>query len=225
MLLRLPRLAALLPISALAALGLNASFSLGPLAMELSFSPKGAEASTSLELSLADLLSKANLVVTGTPLDQTSLWEDSEGGRGRRIVTYTRVRVDTVIDDTGTTQAGSEVWVRTLGGAVGDIGQHVDGEAVLSPETRALMFLRRRSDGTHAVVGMSQGHYPLAAPVRAGEPVKILAPRTLGHLVESRARPPTDQPEERQPARMVLPGKTLVDATNLIVVTRRSHAL
>ena len=111
------------------------------------------------------------------------------------------------------------------GGAVGDIGQHVDGEAVLTPETPALMFLQRRSDGTHAVVGMSQGHYPLTAPVHAGDPVKILAPRTLGRLVESHARLPNEKPEERQPARMVLPGKTLEDASNLIVVIRRSHAL
>ena len=91
----------------------------------VSLSTRRAAASTSIELSVAELVSKSTLVLAGTPLDSRSLWEESEGGRGRRIVTYTRLRVDRLIDG----NAASEVWVRTLGGEVDDIGQHVDGEA------------------------------------------------------------------------------------------------
>src|SRR5258706_15471203 len=133
------RLAICLAISAL---------SIAPEFAHLSLSPRSASASTFVELSVAELVSKSTLVVAGTPLDGTSVWEDSEGGRGRRIVTYTRLRVDRVIDG----RPPPEVWIRTLGGHVGDIGQHVDGEAVLVPAQASLLFLRSLSDGTHAVV-------------------------------------------------------------------------
>src|SRR5947208_11004398 len=101
-------------------------------------SPRSAAASTFVELSVAELVSKSTLVIAGTPLDSRSLWEDSEGARGRRIVTYTRVRVDRLIDG----NVSGDVWVRTLGGEVDDIGQHVEGEAVLPREKPSLLFLR-----------------------------------------------------------------------------------
>jgi hypothetical protein len=200
------RLAICLAISAL---------SIAPEFAHLSLSPRSASASTFVELSVAELVSKSTLVVAGTPLDGTSVWEDSEGGRGRRIVTYTRLRVDRVIDG----RAPSEVWIRTLGGHVGDIGQHVDGEAVLAPAQASLLFLHGLSDGTHAVVGMAQGQYPLEVHPD-GAPVKLLAPQALGRLLEKLGGPTSDHP----PARLVLPGRTLEDAAKLIAAERRAHA-
>src|SRR4051812_46114790 len=122
------------------------------------FSVSTAHASSFVELTLGELVAASTVVVRATPLDASSVWEDSEGGRGRRIVTYTRVHVEEILDGRA---EPSELWVRTLGGQVGDIGQHVDGEAVLVPAQQGVLFLRGRVDGTHSVVGMGQGHFPL----------------------------------------------------------------
>lgn len=166
---------------------------------------------------MAELVSKSTLVLAGTPLDSRSLWEDSEGGRGRRIVTYTRVRVDRLIDG----KASGEVWVRTLGGQVDDIGQHVDGEAVLPPEKPSLLFLRALTDGTHAVVGMAQGNYPLEKPTDG--PPRLAAPHGLGRLV---GKMPQAQPLSQAdlPARLILAGQTLDVAERLVLAERRLHA-
>jgi len=157
----------------------------------------------------------STLVAAGTPLDSTSLWEDVDNNKGRRIVTYTRLRIDRVVD--GNPQA--EVWVRTLGGHVGDIGQHVDGEAVLMPSKPGLFFLRDIPGGTLAVVGMSQGHYPLEAAPDAR--FRLLSPMGLGHLV-GRLEPfkATDRP----PARTELVGRTLDDVAALVIAERHAHA-
>ncbi|HKQ69749.1 MAG TPA: hypothetical protein VJT73_10440 [Polyangiaceae bacterium] len=178
-------------------------------------SPRSAAASTFLELSVAELVSKSTLVVVATPRESSSVWEDSEGGRGRRIVTYTRLRVDRVID--GAPQ--KDAWVRTLGGQVGDIGQHVEGEVSLAPEAPSLLFLRARNDGTHAVVGMSQGHFSIEAK-EPGGPYRVLAPRAVGRLLEKQRPDGVD----RLPARVALPGRTLDDVAQLVAAVRRSHA-
>jgi hypothetical protein len=178
-----------------------------------SVGPGSAAASTFIELTVGDLVAGSTLVAAGTPLESTSLWEDSDANRGRRIVTYTRLRIDRTVD--GDPQA--EVWVRTLGGHVGDIGQHVDGEAVLVTARPGLFFLRALAGGTHAVVGMSQGHYPLeAAP---GAPPRLVTPHGLGRLVDKLGGPP-DHP----PARIELVGRTLDDVAQLVAAERRVHA-
>jgi hypothetical protein len=181
-----------------------------------SVGPRSAAASTFVELTVGDLVASSSLVAAGTPLESTSLWEDSDTGRGRRIVTYTRLRIDRTIDG----DAQSEVWVRTLGGHVGDIGQHVDGEAVLVPARPGLFFLHAIPGGTHAVVGMSQGHYPLeAAP--GGAPLRLLIPQGLGRLLEKRGG---SELTGRPPARVELVGRTLDDVEQLVAAERRVHA-
>jgi hypothetical protein len=194
---------------------LFASFCLAPDFEHLSWSPRSAAASTFVELSLSDLVTKSTLVLAATPVDARSLWEDSEGGRGRRIVTYTRLRVDRVIDG----RVAAEVWVRTLGGHVGDIGQHVEGEAVLVSSKASLLFLRALNDGTHAVVGMSQGQYPLE-PASDGTLIRLQPSRALGHLIRKGAALSIDHP----PARLVLSGQTLDEAARLVLAERRAHA-
>jgi len=193
---------------------LFASFCLAPDFEHLSWSPRSAAASTFVELSLSDLVAKSTLVLAATPLDARSLWEDSEGGHGRRIVTYTRLRVDRVIDG----QVSGDVWVRTLGGHVDDIGQHVEGEAVLAASKPCLLFLRALSDGTHVVVGMSQGQYPLEV-TSDGTPIRLQPSRALGHLLPKGAALSIDHP----PARLVLSGQTLDQAARLVLAERRAH--
>jgi hypothetical protein len=194
---------------------LFASVCLAPDFEHLSWSPRSAVASTFVELSLSDLVTKSTLVLAATPVDARSLWEDSDGGRGRHIVTYTRLQVDRVIDG----RVAGEVWVRTLGGHVDDIGQHVEGEAVLAMSKPSLLFLRALTDGTHAVVGMSQGQYPLEV-AKAGTPARLQPSRALGHLVPKIATLGIDHP----PARLVLSGQTLDDAATIVLAERRAHA-
>ncbi|HEY3593297.1 MAG TPA: hypothetical protein VGL13_05470 [Polyangiaceae bacterium] len=171
-----------------------------------------AAASTFVELTVADLVSGSMYVVCGTPQDRMSVWEDSDGARGRRIVSYTRVRVDQVVDGA----PAAEIWVRTLGGTVGDLGQRVEGEAVLAPGQPALMFLAARQDGTHSVVGMSQGHFPLEAAV--GEPMKVSASRVSARLVPRLGNAPLVAP-----ARLDLPGRTVDEVRTLVASLRHAN--
>jgi hypothetical protein len=190
------------------------ALSSAPDLAHLSLSPRIAGATTLVELSLAELVSKSNLVVAATALDSRSLWEESAAGRGRRIVTYTRLRIDRVIDG----QPSGEIWVRTLGGHVDDIGQHVDGEAVLAPAKSSLLFLRALEDGTHGVVGMSQGQFPLETP-SDGAPVRLMPPPGGGRLLAKNG--PIAQ--SQLPARLALSGQTLDAAARLVLAERRTH--
>ena len=137
------------------------------LAWTGSVSPSGAprlestaEASISITLSVDELMQASSSVVVATALERKSEWVDLPSGR--RIVTYTRMSIEeSIAGDT----SRSEVWVRTLGGKVGHIGQQVSGEAELALQQRALVFLADVDDGTGkmitVVTGLAQGHYPI----------------------------------------------------------------
>ncbi|HMI88565.1 MAG TPA: hypothetical protein VK550_31005 [Polyangiaceae bacterium] len=186
-----------------------------PLAASISLAPRVAEAATAIELTMPDLVGNSTLVVAGTPLDRRSLWEGDASTYGRRIVTYTRVRVDRLIDG----PAQSEVWVRTLGGEVDDIGQQVAGEAALRIAEPSLLFLRARNDGTHVVVGMSQGQYLLDDRPESGT-VRVRTPLEGSHLVVKAVASPSAQ----RFARLALVGRTLDEVAQLVAAERRAHA-
>jgi hypothetical protein len=141
----------------------------------LALSPR-ADASTARLITLEQLLERSTYVVIGTAGERHSVWEDMPSGR--RIVTYTRVTVERAVAGA----PGAEVLVRTLGGAVDNIGQSVSGEALLFPGSRSLLFLLR-VDGFAVVTGMAQGHYPVVAdasgaPRLAASPdIDMLIPR------------------------------------------------
>lgn len=108
-----------------------------------------------IQVSLDELVSFASYVVVATATEQRSQWE--ELGGARRIVTYTRLSIDRTVagqpDDT-------DVWVRTLGGVVGDVGQQVAGDAHLKIGSQAMLFLTRVGSAV-VVSAMAQGHYPI----------------------------------------------------------------
>jgi hypothetical protein len=94
-------------------------------------------------------------------------------GAKKRIVTYTRVRVD---EPLGGDATDSEIWVRTLGGKVGKTGQIAHGEALLLTGERALLFLAESREGVLEVTEMAQGHYPIR-PDTSGTERLTLSPR------------------------------------------------
>lgn len=94
--------------------------------------------------------------MVGEPLDAYSVWEEL-GGR-KHIVTYTRVRALELL--AGADPKADELLVRTLGGRVGDLGELVHGEAMLTPGERGVLFVMPAL-GALGVTAMAQGHYPL----------------------------------------------------------------
>ncbi|MBK8259493.1 MAG: hypothetical protein IPK82_43405 [Polyangiaceae bacterium] len=115
---------------------------------------KSAEASVSVLLSLDELLTASSSVVVGTAVERKSQWE--EFPTGKRIVTYTKIKVEKTITGSNST----EVWVRTLGGVVGELGQSVAGEAQIATGSKSVLFLMKRGETT-VVAGMAQGHFPV----------------------------------------------------------------
>lgn len=148
----------------------------GATAAGLVLETRPALASVARAVSLRDLVLGSRRALVGTALASESRYE-RVGGR-RRIVTYTRVRVD---EHLGGPDDATELMLRTLGGKVGDVGQIVHGEAMLLLNEPALLFLGESSDGTLVVTAMAQGHYPIRKD-RAGE-LRVLPSPRLGELL------------------------------------------
>jgi hypothetical protein len=181
-----------------------------------------ARASVSFTVVLDALVEESSAACVVTPVEAKSVWENG------RIYTYTRVHVERTF--AGSVAAGSEVWVQTMGGTVGDIGQLVDGEAVLLPGKTSLLFLKSAPTG-YVVTARGQGQFPvvlnpsthaltLVRNVHAGE---LLAPnpKTVARL--RAARPGVAVAV--MPAADVLDGKSLGDAaTEVARAWSRTHA-
>jgi hypothetical protein len=118
-----------------------------------------AAASVARALTLTELVHQSRHTLIGMPLELFGRWETV--GRRSRIVTYTLVRADQSLD--GQPPPTKEIMIRTLGGRVGDIGQTVPGEALLSLRRPATIFVEDLSRDVFAVTAMAQGHYPVLA--------------------------------------------------------------
>ena len=128
--------------------------SIGVLGVAVS---RHALASLARAVPVADLVGRSRHVMVGEPLDAYSVWEEL-GGR-KHIVTYTRVRAHELL--AGVDPKQDELLVRTLGGRVGDLGELVHGEAMLTLGERSVLFVMPTRD-VLGVTAMAQGHYPLA---------------------------------------------------------------
>lgn len=129
---------------------------LGLLATTLpaAIAPNDASASVSIAVDFDMLVKDADVVAVITPGEQSSVWEDG------RIYTYTKIKVDQGV--AGELGAGAEVWVRTMGGVVGKIGQAVDGEPVFVKEKPSLLFMRHfKAGGLYEISARAQGQYPI----------------------------------------------------------------
>lgn len=112
-------------------------------------------------LDLEQLSKKADVVVHGQVLDQSTAWNATRS----RIYTVTRVTVTDPMK--GPHKKGAVIQIRQLGGTVGDITQSIVGNAKLAVGEEVVLFLNHDpKKQRHYIVGMAQGKY---AVQRAGK--------------------------------------------------------
>ncbi len=185
--------------------GLLAVLALGT-AGTIEFAAREARASVSVTAVFDDLVRQSNAIAAVTPVERLVIWE------GGRIVTYTRVRVDTAV-------AGAlpqDVWVRSLGGNIGRIGQSVEGEPSFADGQSSLVFLRARDTGFE-VTARAQGQFAITAS--EGKEPRLASARNVGALLA-----PAEAGTVRF-ARDVLEGRALKDASREIAAAwTRLHA-
>jgi hypothetical protein len=99
------------------------------------------------------------------------------------IVTVTELDVYTGIKG----EPPATLKVVTRGGEVGELGQHVDGEATFRPGDETVLFLRRRESGVFTVVGHAQGAFHVKDLVVQQHPLdgaaRPIAPLRLDALI------------------------------------------
>jgi len=128
-----------------------------PCALTLALSatlavPPRARATLMEALDLPALVSRSDDVVVARALSASSRW------LGERIVTDVVLEVSEVAK--GGLGEGDRLEVLLLGGAVGELGMQVAGEASLEPGREYLLFLRRWNSSRRPV-GMAQGALPV----------------------------------------------------------------
>jgi Matrixin len=191
---------------AAAAVGITAAF--------FSLTAREARASVAVAVLFDELVQKAMAVAVVTPVEQRGVVEDG------RIVTYTHVRVDRRVAG----PIAGDLWVRALGGAVGRIGQIVEGQPLFDLGQPALLFVRPYAGGSHgapsdswSVIEAAQGEYPI---VKSAGQERLAIAKDVGALV-SPARAPVDL----RFARDVLGDRPLEEAARQITAAwTRLHA-
>ncbi len=113
-----------------------------------------ASATISEALSLDELVGRADHVVLATATDARALRDSRD-----RIVTDYTLRVDEAMK--GDAAIGSALILRSLGGAIGDLGMRIEGEPRLEVGRQYVVFMARTSSGSLRPVGMSQGVLPV----------------------------------------------------------------
>lgn len=125
-----------------------------------------AQASSARYVSLGELVKSSDTVVLGRAGKAESFWQ------GTRI--YTRIEVAVEQVWAGQTPNTKVIDVITPGGVVGNIGQRVDGAAVLPANQRVVLHLRHDVADEYSPVAMAQGVWHIAA----GDDAKISRPST-----------------------------------------------
>ncbi len=165
---------------------------------------RNASANVTVEVLLDDLVQHASAVAIVVAAEDQTAWEDG------RIATYTHVHVERLVAG----QLGGDIWVRTLGGTVGNVEQIVEGQATFAPGSRSLVFVHPHHDpvtraptGALGVVEGAQGQFSIVA--REGHPPLLVATPGMGSLL-----PP---PSSARTARDSLRDRGLEDAAREII--------
>lgn len=131
-----------------------------------------ARASIVEAMSLAELTQTADVIVVARVEDQRARY-DAQG----RIVTDVSIRIEESLF--GRLAVGEQTTVSRLGGAVGDLGLRVEGEAIYVTGESIVLFGRWVTTPSGAVlrpVGMAQGVLPI--DTRGG--VEVVTPGGVG---------------------------------------------
>jgi len=172
-----------------------------------------ARASVSIAVTWEALLGQSTAAAIVTPTESHSAWEAG------RIYTYTRARVDRAVS--GALAPGADVWIRTMGGEVGPVGQVVEGEPVLTVGEPSLVFLHAGPPGTLEVTARGQGQFPVVA-ADAKAPAHLVRSRAVGALVQPPVAVPAAPPRL---AAEVLHGRPVDDAAREVAAAwDRTHA-
>jgi hypothetical protein len=139
-----------------------------------------ARASVSLAATWDGLLQESTAAEVMTPAESRAVWENG------RIYTYTRLTADRAV--AGDLPAGSSVWVRTLGGVVGKIGQIVEGEPVFAPGHSSLLFLHPGPAGTFEVTARAQGQFPVVTDSPQAPP-RLVRSGAMGAILPRASEP------------------------------------
>ena len=179
---------------------------LGAAAAPALLAAHDAHASISIAVTFDSLLSSSSSAVVVIPAEQRALWEDG------RIYTYTRVLIDRAV--AGDLEAGSEAWVRTMGGIVGKVGQRVEGEAVFVMGRPSLVFLHPGPVGAFDVTARGQGQFPVVLDDQKS--VRVMKSSAAGALLAPRALPVAEggtQPPPKVLAATAIHGRLLDEVT------------
>jgi len=181
-----------------------------------------AQASVSIAVTFDGLVRETSLAAVVTPIEQRAYWENG------RIYTYTRVSVDRVLAGGAADGAGAasdkpgEVWVRTMGGIVGKIGQAVDGEAVLIVGRPSLLFLHSGPPGALEVTARGQGQFPIVVDEKKA--TRVIRAGNVGALLQPKSRT-TQATTPAALAADVIHGRLLDDvARDVASAYKRLHA-
>ena len=114
-----------------------------------------ANATIIVPMSIEEMVVEAAAIVQGKVLARQSAWD----AQHRRIYTFTEIQVV----DRMFGQMPERIVVRTLGGAVGEVGMRVSGTPEFADGEDVVLFLRADPlERQHfQVIGMSQGKYRL----------------------------------------------------------------
>jgi hypothetical protein len=167
----------------------------------------------SISVTWDGLLRASSAAAVVTPVEARAIWENG------RIYTYTRVQVNrSVAGDLG---AGSEAWVRTMGGIVDKIGQIVEGEALLATGQPSLLFLHAGPIGALEVTARGQGQFPIVT-VDPQTPPRVVRSHAVGAIV---APPLAVSSPANRLAADVLHGRVVDDVAGDIAADwSRTHA-
>jgi len=145
-------------------------------------------------MSMRDLVRASSLIVIGQVEGQQARY-DEQG----RIVTDVTLRVEECFH--GAVARSSRITIERLGGAVGDIGMHVEGEPRFENGERLVLFGQRFVTPRGPVVrpvGMAQGVLPMEGEMVLpnGEGLGLVTRDASGHLAPSPSAVTTPRPRD-----------------------------
>lgn len=185
---------------------------LGAACLGPAWAPKEARASVSVAVLYDDLLKGSDAAAVVAPTSASSVWENG------RIYTYTKLRVERTVG--GSVGTGQEVLVRTMGGVVENVGQHVDGEPVFTTGQPCLVFLKKAASGTFVVQSRAQGQYAIVADENDPKVQRFVRSSGAGLLLPPKAPSPAAGQAQTQ---SVAPGIADAAAKKFVFASDKLH--